>query len=81
VSGESQERTYTDNISPHGVRVLSTRPWQPGQHAEIIPENDGFPICGEVVYCQRLDVDRFCVGVKFPHSRIPLSPLQRYDGL
>jgi hypothetical protein len=81
VSGESHERTYTDNISPHGLRVLSTRPWQPGQDAEIIPEKGESPICGEVVYCQRLDNERFCVGVRFPHSRIPWSILQRYDGL
>ena len=80
VSGESHERTHTDNISSHGVRVLSTRPWQPGQHAEIIPENDEPPMRGEVVYCHRLDNDRFYVGVRFPHSRIPWSALQRYDG-
>jgi hypothetical protein len=81
VSAESQERTYTDNISPHGVRVLSTRAWQPGQHAEVIPEKDESPMRGEVVYCERLDNDRFCVGVKFPHGRIPWSTLKRYDGL
>jgi hypothetical protein len=79
-SGELHERTYTDNISPHGIRVLSTRPWQPGQQAEIIPENHQSPMRGEVVYCQRLDNDRFYVGVRFPHRRIPWSALQRYDG-
>ena len=81
VSSESHGRTYTDNISPHGIRVLSTRPWQPGQHAEIIPENNESPMRGEVVYCHGLDNDRFCIGVKFPHSRIPWSILQRYGGL
>lgn len=81
MSSESHERTYTDNISPHGVRVLSTRPWQPGQHAEIIPEKDESPMRGEVVYCHRLDNGRFHVGVKFPRSRISWSILQRYDGL
>ena len=80
LSAESHERTHTDNISPHGVRVLSTRPWQPGQLAEIIPENEESPIRGEVVYCHRLDNDRFYVGVRFPHRRIPWSALQRYDG-
>lgn len=80
VSGEVHERTYTDNISPHGVRLLSARPWQPGQHAEIIPENDEPAMRGEVVYCHRLDNVRFYVGVRFPHGRIPWSTLQRYDG-
>jgi hypothetical protein len=80
-SGESHERTYIDNISPHGVRVLSTRPWQPGQQAEITPVKDEPAMRGEVVYCRRLDNDRFYVGVRFPHRRIPWSALQRYDGL
>jgi hypothetical protein len=80
MSGESHERTHTDNISPHGVRVLSTRAWQPGQQAEIIPVKDEPPMRGEVVYCHRLDNGRFCIGVRFPHRRIPWSALQRYDG-
>lgn len=81
VSSESHERTYTDNISPHGVRVLSTRAWQPGQQAEIIPDKDGSPVHGEVVYCHPLDNNRFCVGFKFLHRRLALSILQRFDGI
>jgi hypothetical protein len=79
-SGESDERTCTDNVSPHGVRVVSTHAWQPGQQAEIIPEKDECPMRGEVVYCHRLDNDRFYVGVRFSRSRIPWSTLQRYHG-
>lgn len=60
--------------------MLSTRPWQPGQHAEVIPENNEPPMRGEVIYCHRLDNGRFCIGVRFPHSRIRWSNLQRYDG-
>ena len=81
VSAESQERTYTDNISPHGLRVLSSHPWQPGQYAEVIPEKDESPMRGEVVYCQRLENGRFCIGVRFPQRRIPWFILKRYDGL
>lgn len=72
-SGESHEQAHTDNISPHGVRVLSTRPWQPGQRAEIIPADEQTPIRGEVVYCRRVDNDRFFVGFKFSNSRLPWS--------
>jgi hypothetical protein len=35
---------------------------------------------GEVLYCHRLDNERFYVGIRFPHRRIPWSALQRYDG-
>lgn len=81
VSGESCERTYTDNISPRGVRVLSTRSWQPGQCAEIIPVKEETPALGEVVYCQKVENDRFFVGFKFRQSRLPWSILQRFDGM
>lgn len=78
VSTEKCERTYTDNISPRGARVHSTSLWQLGEQAEIAPVKGETPIRGEVVYCQRLDKDRFCVGLRFQRS-IPWSILQRFD--
>jgi hypothetical protein len=74
------ERTYTDNLSPHGVRVLSTHLWRVGEQAEITPVNEESPMRGEVVYCQKRDETRFFVGLKFPLSRIPWLILQRFDG-
>lgn len=79
VNSEAHERTYTDNFSPHGARVLSTRLWQRGEQAEIAPVNQEAPMRGEVVYCQKLEKDRFFVGLKFP-NRLPWSILQRFDG-
>ena len=35
----------------------------------------------KVVYCQRLDNDRFFVGLKVSESRIPWSILRRFDGI
>lgn len=75
------ERTYTDNISPHGLRVQSTSRWQPGEEAEITPVNGGTPVRGEVVYCQKVDDSRFFIGLKFPQSAIPWAALKRFDGL
>ena len=64
VNRERQERTYADNISPHGARVRSTHAWKLGDLAEITPVSGETPVHGEVVYCQKLDVDiekcRFC---------------------
>ena len=80
-NGEQPERTITDNISPHGVRVRSTCEWRLGEQAEIIPTKEGNPMRGEVVYCQKVENGRFFVGIKFETSRVPWSILQRFNGL
>ncbi len=81
VPAEEHERTYTDNVSGHGVRVLSTHPWHSGEQAEITPVNETAPVCGEVVYCQKLAETRFFVGLKFPHTRLSWAVLQRFNGI
>ena len=80
VNAEKHERTCTDNISGHGARVRSTCAWQLGEQAEIAPTSGEPAVHGEVVYCQRLDDDRFFVGLKVRERRIPWSILQRFDG-
>lgn len=80
VNAERHERTYTDNISPHGARVRSTYAWRLGDLAEISPVSGETPVRGEVVYCQKLDNGRFFVGLKVRESRIPWSILLRFDG-
>jgi hypothetical protein len=77
---EEYERTYTDNLSPHGVRVMSTRLWHVGDQAEITPVNEESPMRGEVVYCQELDETRSFIGLRFPVGRIPWLIMQRFDG-
>lgn len=77
---EKQERTYTDNISARGVRVVSNRLWHPGQQAEVTPVNDESPMRGAVVYCQKLDEMHFGVGLSFS-AKIPWLVQQRFDGL
>src|SRR5207249_6265477 len=69
---------YTDNLSAHGARVRATCAWQLGEHAEITPVSGEATVRGEVVYCQRLDNDRFFVGVKIRESHIPWSILRRF---
>jgi hypothetical protein len=75
-----EERTFTDNISPHGARLFSKRAWQPGDGVQVTP-GDQDATCGKVVYCQKLPDDRYIVGVKFPDRPVTWSCLQRYDGL
>jgi hypothetical protein len=75
-----EERTYTDNISVHGVRVFSRRAWRPGEQAQVTPLNEESPMRGEVMYCQKLDNDHFSIGLKFPERPITWSTLRRYSG-
>lgn len=81
VNAERHERTYTDNISPHGARVRSTRAWRLGDLAELSPVSGEAPVRGEVVYCQKLDNGRFFVGIKVRESHIPWSIVLRFEGL
>lgn len=77
---EKRERTYTDNISAHGARVHCTSAWQLGEEAEIVPVKGETPVRGDVVYCQKLDKDRFFVGLRF-QNHIPWSILLRFNGV
>jgi PilZ domain len=77
---DAEERTYTDNISPRGARLFSTRPWKPGDPVRIAPRDED-PVLGNVVYCQTLPDGRFVVGVNFQDRPITWSAMRRYDGL
>lgn len=80
-SAEKCERTFTDNISPHGIRVQATTAWRMGEKAEVTPMKGESPMLGEVVYCQRVRNDHFFVGLRFRDKHIPWSILQRFNGL
>jgi hypothetical protein len=59
------ERTLTENVSPHGARVLSKRPWQPGEESIVTPLTGEFPQIGRVIYCLPTAGDRFYLGMEF----------------
>jgi hypothetical protein len=58
------ERTFTENVSPHGARIISQRSWCSGEEAVIVPRG-GFAQVGRVVYCGAQTSGRFCLGVEF----------------
>jgi len=71
------ELTCTDNISVNGARVISRRPWQPNELVQLTPLKDETSIRGKVVHCQKLEDDRYLIGVniqglsaKWPSFRI-----------
>jgi len=67
------ERTFTENVSPHGARVLSKRSWQPGEEPLITPLNGECPQVGRVIYCLPKERNRFCLGIEFPDRAVRWS--------
>jgi hypothetical protein len=62
--GMPNEKTLTENVSPHGARVLMDREWRPGQHVMVISPQEGVRAVGRIVYCQHLAENRFAVGLE-----------------
>jgi len=74
------ELTYTDNVSAHGACVVSNRPWQPGEIAEITPLLDQLAMRGKVVHCRKWGEDRYAIGLSFPQGGVVWSTYLRYAG-
>jgi len=64
------ERTVTENISPHGTRVISKRSCRSGEEVLISPLTGEFPQVGRVIYCSQRTGDGFCLGVEFPDRTV-----------
>lgn len=59
------ENTLTENVSPHGARVITKRAWQPDEESLIIELTSEFRLPARVVYCRPLPNGRFSVGLEF----------------
>jgi hypothetical protein len=59
-----KERTLTENVSPHGARIMMEREWRPGQHVVVISPKEGVQSRAQIVYCQRVLQSRFAVGLE-----------------
>ena len=77
---DGTELTYTDNISLHGARVISRRPWQVGEVAQVTSLKDETTIRGTVTYCAKLEDERYCIGLSFQNGGSTWSTFQRYAG-
>jgi hypothetical protein len=66
----ARERTIAENVSPHGVRLISKRSWRPGEESLITPLTGDFPRVGTVIYCVPKRGDHFYVGVEFPDRAV-----------
>jgi hypothetical protein len=58
-----EEMTVTENVSLHGARVTTARPWRPGTRVLVAFLWDGVRSEGRVTYCQRKG-SGFAIGVE-----------------
>lgn len=65
------ETTFTQNVSPRGARVLSTRPWKTNDRMVISTMTGSFKSTARVAYCTVTSESNFAVGVEFiePNGR------------
>jgi hypothetical protein len=61
----AREHTVTEDVSPHGARVLTKRCWQPGEIPLVTPLMGEFPKHARVVYCGPQVKGGYCVGIQF----------------
>jgi hypothetical protein len=80
VVADGEEKTFTDNISPHGARIFSKHAWQLGDLVRVSPSNAEVA-CAKVIYCQKLPDDRYGIGVNFQDQPVAWSATQRFNGL
>ena len=59
-----KERTLTENVSAHGVRVVTQRRFRPKQQAVVVSSNEGVWSRAKVVYCEAVAENRFAVGLE-----------------
>ena len=59
------ETTFTENVSSHGARVFSVRPWRKDEQLWLSSLPGGFRSQARVAYCVRQQGSGFAVGLEF----------------
>ena len=57
------ETTVTENVSPHGARVLTKQRWRPEERVLLKSVRGGLRLQARVVYCQQLPSNAFAIGL------------------
>jgi hypothetical protein len=54
----------TENVSIHGARVVSSRPWKPDERLNVHSLPGDFRARARVIYCVPLGTDSFAIGLQ-----------------
>src|SRR5690242_20164192 len=61
---EPKEVAFVQNVSARGARVATEHVWHPGDNVLLCSPESGFQAQARVVYCQRVENNRFAVGLE-----------------
>jgi hypothetical protein len=59
-----KETAMVQNVSARGMRVATEQVWRPGDPMLLSSPESGFRTEARVVYCQRMENNRFAVGLE-----------------
>jgi hypothetical protein len=59
------EKGITENVSSHGLRVITKSMWQPEVRVRVSFAGEDIDEQARVVYCQRMPKRKFAVGIQF----------------
>jgi|SRR5437016_5698601 len=59
-----KETAIAQNVSARGMRVATEHVWRPGDRVLLSSPEFGFRTQARVVYCQRVENNRFAVGLE-----------------
>ena len=59
-----KETAIAQNVSDRGLRVTTKRVWRPGDRVLLSSSESGFRTEARVVYCKRMENNRFAVGLE-----------------
>lgn len=63
-ASEFKEAAIAQNVSTRGMRVATEHVWRPGDSVLLSSPEGGFRAQARVVYCQRLEKNKFAIGLE-----------------
>jgi hypothetical protein len=64
-ASQLEETAIAQNVSAHEMRVATEHVWRPREPVLLGSPESGVRIRARVVYCQRIENNRFAVGLEF----------------
>jgi hypothetical protein len=61
---QSIEAAMVQNLSARGMRVATEHGWRPGDSVLLSSPESGFRAKARVIYCQRMENNKFAVGLE-----------------
>jgi len=58
------ELAFTENISLHGIRIVTRREWNPGERVLLKSYHGSIQAWAKVIYCKELAEARYAVGLE-----------------